>query len=789
MVACLERNDGNAEFHQIVDFLSSSTIHYALTVSPTIYAYYIEQFWTTAKSQIVNNVKQIHAIVDGKAVVISESLVRNDLLFDNEDGITCLTNDDIFENLTLMGSKSTGWNEFSTNLASAVKCLAKGQKFNFSQLIFDGMLKNLDPKRFLMYPRQSKGFSRTVSPLFDSMLVQNQAPKGEGSAIPPEPQPTPSASQPNQILPSPSTYQRQQPKHPNTYRRTKRGRNTKVPQPGGSPKKFGDEAVYIGEDDRVVRAATTASSLEAEQESGNITKTQPTATLNEPSPQGTGLCSSPWHQDTLGGMQAQTRSEGVPNLSSDPPLLGGHTLGSGKDSMEHQFELTDNVPHSPHDLPLPGVNTPGSDEGSLELKELMDLITKLSQRVLALEQSKTAQDLVIKKLQKKVKRLQKAVRASTSGMKLFKIGTSRRKGLDKENVSKQGRKSDKTKPMFKDSDFEELGNIMENVEGGSVAERITTARDTLNTASINVNTTRSLKVSAAGPSTSTAEDIFEDEMTTIYQQYKLKKGKGKIVEPEPTPKNPRKAQIKLDEELAQRLFAEEQEQFEREERIAKERAAEQEAKNAELIEQMEDKLYKKEQQRIDDFVLMGSELEVQRLKRSGHEVSEKPSKRQKIEETLSSGVEQSAKKVLSEEELKKLVVVSVEEVYIEALQVKYPIIDWEVYSEDTRRYWRIIRVGNHTEAHHIFADMLMKFDKEDLVKIWDLVKERFSATKPTNDRENQIVMKLYGSFKDYPLTRGLMAVMLVNKLQVDEPSEMANELLRKIFILANRPRQ
>nr|GFC31377.1 hypothetical protein [Tanacetum cinerariifolium] len=46
----------------------------------------------------------------------------------------------------------------------------------------------------------------------------------------------------------------------------------------------GDEAVYTGDDDRVVRAATTAASLEAEQESGNINKTQSTATLNEPSP-------------------------------------------------------------------------------------------------------------------------------------------------------------------------------------------------------------------------------------------------------------------------------------------------------------------------------------------------------------------------------------------------------------------------------------------------------------------------------------------------------------------------
>ncbi|GKE08395.1 hypothetical protein Tco_1411946, partial [Tanacetum coccineum] len=91
------------EFHQIVDFLSTCSINYALTVSPTIYAPYIEQFCNTATSKTVNSVKQIHVIVDGKAVVIIESSVRNDLLFDDEDGITCLTNDEIFENLALMG--------------------------------------------------------------------------------------------------------------------------------------------------------------------------------------------------------------------------------------------------------------------------------------------------------------------------------------------------------------------------------------------------------------------------------------------------------------------------------------------------------------------------------------------------------------------------------------------------------------------------------------------------------------------------------------------------------------
>ncbi|GKE77296.1 hypothetical protein Tco_1543416 [Tanacetum coccineum] len=103
MVACLKKTEENAEFHQIVDFLSTCLINYALTVSPTIYASYIEQFWNTATFKTVNSVKQIHTIVDGKAVVISESSLRSDLLFNDEDDIACLTNDEIFDNLALMG--------------------------------------------------------------------------------------------------------------------------------------------------------------------------------------------------------------------------------------------------------------------------------------------------------------------------------------------------------------------------------------------------------------------------------------------------------------------------------------------------------------------------------------------------------------------------------------------------------------------------------------------------------------------------------------------------------------
>ncbi|GJS14997.1 hypothetical protein Tco_0409469 [Tanacetum coccineum] len=54
MVAYLEKSEGNTAFHEIVDFLTASSVHHALTVSPTIDASYIEQFGNTAYSQTVS---------------------------------------------------------------------------------------------------------------------------------------------------------------------------------------------------------------------------------------------------------------------------------------------------------------------------------------------------------------------------------------------------------------------------------------------------------------------------------------------------------------------------------------------------------------------------------------------------------------------------------------------------------------------------------------------------------------------------------------------------------------
>nr|GEY09066.1 putative reverse transcriptase domain-containing protein [Tanacetum cinerariifolium] len=64
------------------------------------------------------------------------------------------------------------------------------------------------------------------------------------------------------------------------------------------------------------------------------------------------------------------------------------------------------------------------------------------------------------------------------------------------------------------------------------------------------------------------------------------------------------------------------------------------------------------------------------------------------------------------------------------ISVKYPLIDWEIHSEGSRSYWKIIRVGGITKAYRSFEDMLKSFDREDLDALWGLVKEKFSSAVP-----------------------------------------------------------
>nr|GEW39715.1 hypothetical protein [Tanacetum cinerariifolium] len=80
-------------------------------------------------------------------------------------------------------------------------------------------------------------------------------------------------------------------------------------------------------------------------------------------------------------------------------------------------------------------------------------------------------------------------------------------------------------------------------------------------------------------------------------------------------------------------------------------------------------------------------------------------------------------------------------------KVKYPIIDWEIHSKGSRSYWKINRVGEITEAYQSFEDMLKGFDREDLVTLWSLVKEKFSSAVPIVDKQKSLWVELKRLFK------------------------------------------
>ncbi|GJY96906.1 hypothetical protein Tco_0513816 [Tanacetum coccineum] len=104
MVAYLKRPEGSEGFHQIVDFLNTSHIRYALTENPTIYVSLIRQFWQTATARTLNNGEiELTAIIDGKVKIVNEASVRRHLQLAAADGISSLPTTEIFEQLSLMG--------------------------------------------------------------------------------------------------------------------------------------------------------------------------------------------------------------------------------------------------------------------------------------------------------------------------------------------------------------------------------------------------------------------------------------------------------------------------------------------------------------------------------------------------------------------------------------------------------------------------------------------------------------------------------------------------------------
>nr|GFA80625.1 synaptobrevin, longin-like domain protein [Tanacetum cinerariifolium] len=178
---------------------------------------------------------EITATIDRKVKVVTEAYVRRHLKLEDSGGkFSPQWRFLIHSLLHYLSPKKTSWEQFNSNIATALICLVTNRVFNFSKLIFDGM-----------------GKGSTVP------VVSLHTPTGSSSTSPP-------------YFSSPP--------------RSSLKQETKVPWPSfPTHTHVADEAASVGVDVRHGGAATTITSLDVGHGSGNIDKT-PSIPYDSPLP-------------------------------------------------------------------------------------------------------------------------------------------------------------------------------------------------------------------------------------------------------------------------------------------------------------------------------------------------------------------------------------------------------------------------------------------------------------------------------------------------------------------------
>ncbi|GJZ48964.1 putative ribonuclease H-like domain-containing protein [Tanacetum coccineum] len=305
-------------------------------------------------------------------------------------------------------------------------------------------------------------------------------------------------------------------------RLVKRGWDTKIPQSSGPPVKVGDEAVHKEVGDRMERAATTASSLEAEQ-------------------------------------------------SNDPPLSRVNTLGSGEDSMK----LMELMAHC----------TKLSELGSLSLHGLTDLCTSQSKKVARLEfelkQTKLTYNAALTKLIKRVKKLEQTIKTNQA--------RRRAKVVISDDEEAEEDPSNQERSLIEELDLDagislvpphaaDQGRIDDTHISDQLEEQLgvfsvaTALADAARRRQSNVQTytrrrrevsTGSGGVSTASRLVSTSDISTASELDSTAGVKAKDKGKAIMHESEPPKKIKKRVQVQMsvDEELAKKVFEEEQARF------------------------------------------------------------------------------------------------------------------------------------------------------------------------------------------------------------------------------------
>ncbi|GJS88077.1 hypothetical protein Tco_0770713 [Tanacetum coccineum] len=389
--------------------------------NPLIVDSLLKTIWSGKVSTAENGEVKITATIDGHSLTITEGSLRRHLKLDDQDGLSSIPNSEIFEQLARMGyntdsdkltfqkgafspqwrflihnilhclsPKKTAWEQFSSNIAAALICLATNRKYNFSRMIFEHMVSNISsPHKFLMYPR----FIQICLDMQRNQLQQH-----------------------TRLYPVPSLSM-------------KVFNNMKRPTKGFS----GQEVDLF---------PTMLHVPEPSPSPSRITSSPSHSPEHSP---------SPTHSPTPEHITVELTQLSPVQSSPAQPSPTQPSLTHLSPRAEHHFPI-------PHDLPLHTVHSHGSDEGRLQLNELMNLVTKISDRIGALEvdlkKTKKTYSSAYTKLILRVKKLESQL----------KTGKARRKArvvlsddeVIEDDSSKQGRKLSEEEVQEKASTETEL---------------------------------------------------------------------------------------------------------------------------------------------------------------------------------------------------------------------------------------------------------------------------------------------------------------------------------------------
>ncbi|GJR92741.1 hypothetical protein Tco_0264915 [Tanacetum coccineum] len=510
------------------------------------------------------------------------------------------------------------------------------------------------------------------------------------------------------------------------------------------------------------------------------TPTSAPSTLQPPS-------SSPSRRTTIQeSVVPQPRSPTQTNVADEAASTGVDVRHGGTATTVTSLDAgqgngnIDKTPSMPHDSPLPRVHTLGSDKGRIQHNELMDLVTKMSDRVVALE-TELQQD--IRKARIVISDNEEDLKGpSKQGRKIAKIDQDPDISLVQHDAEVQGRH---------DFEFTAAKEVYTAKKGVSTVEPVSTAGASVSTTGASSAKDKGKAIMEEAETIQTKTKLQLDQERLGYEE--ALRLQAEIDEEE---------RVEADEDFAQRLQSKEREMYSKAEKTRLLAKLTNERKRyfaAQRAKERRNKPLTQAQQRTymsQCIKNIGSHTLKQLKSYSFDEI------KNLFETTIRSVHTFVPMESESERVIPKLAVGSskrdAEEELVQESPKRLKTRESLVPAEEPK---------NKEELRFTLKELGSTRRSSEL----SLVKEKFTSTEPTEDKEREhihdITWRLYDTCgvhhistkdgvdiymlveREYPLSRGVLTQMLVAKLLVEQDNEMSRELLRKIFMQVERPRR